>query len=413
KQAGNPVLSNGFERIILAAVADPSPLVVRVLERLAGKIPTLVLIHAPQPLADCFDQWGRPLISRWQERGIEIPDADANVILSSSPREQSHKVLELMAGEASRLGPADVAIGVPDTEVTAYLASDLKEQGLTPFDPAGKRMACHPLYQLLDGFRSLVNEGTYQALSAFLRSADLLEFLGGKHHLQPRRLLEELDRFQNSRLPQVLGDIAGPLAAPPASVGRNGGFPSLTEAVDVIMKQVMRFESTDLDSTLRSLLQTVYEWRTVNPAKGEDAEFIAVAQSIDTALHQLASGSLAPIDMSRNNALELLLWDLSSQQYYPEPASVVIDLEGWLELPWNDAPFLIVTGMNEGSVPSSQISDVFLPDTLRRQLKLRSNTDWFARDAYLMSALVESRRGQGRVCFIAGKTSSTGDVLKP
>jgi ATP-dependent helicase/nuclease subunit B len=46
-------------------------------------------------------------------------------------------------------------------------------------------------------------------------------------------------------------------------------------------------------------------------------------------------------------------------------------------------------------------------------LNLRHDEDRLARDAYLMSSLIESRRGQGRVCFVAGKTSAKGDVLKP
>jgi ATP-dependent helicase/nuclease subunit B len=117
--------------------------------------------------------------------------------------------------------------------------------------------------------------------------------------------------------------------------------------------------------------------------------------------------------MDKESALELLLWSLGRESYYPEPEEAMIDLEGWLELPWNDAPLLIVTGMNDGKVPDSHPADAFLPDTLRRQLNLRHDEDRLARDAYLMTSLIESRRGQGRVCFVVGKTGASGDVLKP
>ena len=140
---------------------------------------------------------------------------------------------------------------------------------------------------------------------------------------------------------------------------------------------------------------------------------MAVAEAIDTALRRLSQGPLTALGLDKESALELLLWSLGRESYYPEPEEAIIDLEGWLELPWNDAPFLIVTGMNDGKVPDSRPADVFLPDTLRRQLNLRHDEDRLARDAYLMTSLIESRRGQGRVCFIVGKTGATGDVLKP
>ena len=149
----------GAERIVLAAVPDPTPLMVRKLEHLATRIPIVVLVHAPEALADCFDGWGRPLPEKWRERRIDVPDPDANIVLSGSPWSQSQKVLELMAQEAGRFGPADVALGVPDEEIIPFLEADLAGAGLVPFNPAGKPAAQHPLAQLLQAFRDLRSRG--------------------------------------------------------------------------------------------------------------------------------------------------------------------------------------------------------------------------------------------------------------
>jgi ATP-dependent helicase/nuclease subunit B len=408
----NPEVSKGIDRIVVAAVPDPTPLMVRALEHLADKIPIVVLVHAPETLADQFDDRGRPQTAKWQERHIDIPDADTSVILAGSPWAQSMKALEMMAAEAGRFGPADIAIGVPDSQVTPFLSADLAERGLVPFDPAGKSAAQHPLYQLLEAFQGLVNEATYQAFSAMVRNADVLDFLEREQKLPPRRVLEELDHFQNQRLPQTLEDIEQGLFLK-TKEEEHQGFPNLAKAAGFILEQVRTFEAKDVDGALRAFLQRIYEVRTLNPRHPDDADFITVAELIDKSLRQLASDSVAALGLEKRQALELLLSALRSQPYYPEPENAVIDLEGWLELPWNDAPFLIVTGMNDGEVPTSRLGDVFLPDSLRRQLGLRHDSDWLARDAYVMSALIESRREQGRVCFIAGKTGSTGDVLKP
>ncbi|MFZ4482328.1 MAG: PD-(D/E)XK nuclease family protein [Rhodoferax sp.] len=94
-----------------------------------------------------------------------------------------------------------------------------------------------------------------------------------------------------------------------------------------------------------------------------------------------------------------------------EPAD--LDLEGWLELSWNPAPFLIVTGLNEGYVPDSRMGDIFLPDSLRAHLGMRHDGCRLARDLFLLESLIESRRRAGTIRLFCGKTSAAGDPLKP
>ncbi len=409
----SPEPPRGVERIVVAAVPDPTPLMVQKLERLSPLLPIVVLVHAPETLADYFDAWGRPVPAKWQERHIDIPSPDTNIVLSGSPRSQSRKVLELIAREAGHFGPADVAIGSPDSEVIPFLETDLAGAGLVPFNPAGRLTDQHPLSQLLRAFRDLNNEGDYPSVSAFIRNSDFLDYLQKKNHILPNRVLEELDSYQNKHLPQSLDDMVRAFAPSTTKSARHKEFPNLASAIAFIEEQLRGFDARDVDSSLRSFLQAIYEFRTINTSEPRDSEFAAVAGMIDTALHRMADSPLAELRLDKESILEMLLWHLSQQLYYPEPEDAIIDLEGWLELSWNDAPFLIVTGMNDGSVPSSRPADIFLPDTLRRQLNLRHDDDRLARDAYLMTALIESRREQGRVCFIAGKTSGSGDVLKP
>ena len=413
RHAGSSEPPAGAERIVLAGVPDPTPLMVRKLERLATRIPIVVLVHAPEALADCFDGWGRPLLEKWRERRIEVPDPDATIILSGSPSSQSQKVLELMAREAERFGPADVALGVPDEEIVPFLEADLAGAGLITFNPAGKPAAQHPLPQLLHAFRDLRAEGDYPSVSTFLRNSDFLDYLQKKHRISSSRVLEELDQCQNDHLPQSLDDLTQALRRPAPAGSRHAEFPNLAKAIGVVTEQLHTFESADVDASLRSFFQEVYEFRTLNARKPEDSEFVTVAEAIDTALRRLSQGALAALGLDKESALELVLWSLGRETYYPEPEEAIIDLEGWLELPWNDAPFLIVTGVNDGKVPDSHPADAFLPDTLRRQLNLRHDEDRLARDAYLMTSLIESRRSQGRVCFVVGKTGASGDVLKP
>ncbi|MBE0431230.1 MAG: PD-(D/E)XK nuclease family protein [Dehalococcoidia bacterium] len=413
RRAERPEPAEGVERIVVAAVPDPTPLTLRALERLASRVDIDVLVHAPESMADHFDEWGRPITEKWNDSEIAIPEADRNVILTASLMSQSRKVVDIMAEESHRFGPADIALGVPNSDIKPFLTADLAEEDLVAFDPAGRSMTGHPLYRLLESFHALVTERTYAGFSAFLRHIDVLTFLNQRHTLATRWLLQELDEFQNERLPLGMEDITRHLALGPRSHERRSGFRNLRRAVAFVQEQLDSFQQQDMDTAVRSLLQTLYEVKTVKPGNPEHDEFIAASELIDDTLRELTSDVIDRLGIHKADALALLLQRLSKQPYYVERKGAVIDLEGWLELPWNGASLMIVTGMNDGFVPDSHLSAVFLPDTLRKQLGLRCDADRLARDAYLMRTLVESHRDEGRVCFLVSKTGATRDPLKP
>jgi ATP-dependent helicase/nuclease subunit B len=414
RRAEKPELPEGVERIVVAAVPDPTPLTLQALQHLASQVAIDILVHAPQSMADYFDDWGRPITDKWNESEIAIPDADRNVLLTGSLMSQSRKVVEVMAEESHRCGPADIAIGVPNSEITPFLMADLADKNLVAFDPAGRSMTEHPLYRLLEAFHALATEGTYTSLSTFLRHVDVLTFLRQRHNLSTRSLLQELDEFQNQHLPLGIEDIISRLA--PRGPGRQKDrleFRNLRKAVAFVQEQLDLFQHQDMDSAVRLLLQTLYEVRMVTPNNPEDEQFIAASGLIDDTLREVAGDVTSRLGIEKENALEMLLQRLSTQRYFVERKGAVIDLEGWLELPWNGARLMIVTGMNDGFIPDGHLSDVFLPDTLRKQLNLRCDADRLARDAYLMCGLIESHSDDGRVCFLVSKTGATRDPLKP
>lgn len=86
---------------------------------------------------------------------------------------------------------------------------------------------------------------------------------------------------------------------------------------------------------------------------------------------------------------------------------------GWLELPWQPAPHLVVAGVNEGMAPDSITGDPWLPDSIRGRLDLKSNAVRLARDSFLLTAMIECRRTAGRRAAAGVRESSKGDPLKP
>ena len=114
--------------------------------------------------------------------------------------------------------------------------------------------------------------------------------------------------------------------------------------------------------------------------------------------------------ISGADAIRLVLDELSADNIAPLADDQAIELLGWLELPLDDAPAAILTGLNEGTIPEATNSDLFLPDTLRRRLGLLDNSRRYARDAYALSSLLLSRKS---LTLIVGRRNADKDPLIP
>lgn len=406
-RADHPELPEGITRIVMAAVPDPSLLTIRALKQLAATIDIDILVHAPESMANSFDEWGRPMPEKWPDMKIDI--SDANIVLAGSPREQSRHVIEEIAKDSRTLGPADIAICVPDGNrtIVPYLKADLAEHGLPAFDPADKALKDHPACRLIESFCDFAISRTYKAFGTFLRHPDILCYLESAMDLSNSALLTEFDEYQNEHLPSSFDEIML------NSNIRNNRFPNLIKAADFIIEQLSLFDKNTIVDSIRSFCQTIYSVRTINTNEPDDNEFQSAVERINTVLEEFAAIPDCREKLDRKSMLILFKRRLYEQKYHRNRDDTAIDLEGWLELPWNSAKLFIITGMNEGIVPASRTGDVFLPDSMRSKLGLRDNAGRFARDIFLTRGFLESHKKNGRVCFIVGKTSGTGDPLKP
>ena len=138
---------------------------------------------------------------------------------------------------------------------------------------------------------------------------------------------------------------------------------------------------------------------------------LAACEAIHGVLGKYAAipAGLAP-SLHSTDTVRLLLSEVAGKSIAAPPDRGAIELLGWLELPLDDAPALIVTGFNEGRVPSSLNADLFLPNRLRRALGIEDNDRRYARDAYALSLLAASRE---QLRLIAGKRSTDGDPMLP
>jgi len=419
EQAEAPALPEGITRIIVASVPDPSLLMIRALEALEKSYAIDILVAAPATQSERFDTWGRPKPELWQSQPIDIPDAETAIVLVGTPKSQADRAIRTIAEASPQFGPGDIAIGVPDRTVIPFIETALTEQGLPVFDPSEKNISEHPIFGALDGFISLYTTRTYSALRNLIRHPDVLSYLKAEG-FQTHTLLTALDEFQGEHLPLRLDDVLKHLNAPtptphtPQSTPHTPTPPSdLSKAIAAICNLVARFDTLKPAKATQTLLQALYKKRMISSKNPDDQAFSAAADTISEIIRELAESESALASTDTPTTLRLLRQRLAEQTYHADREDSLIDLEGWLELPWNNAPFLIATGMNEGRVPDGRLSDMLLPDSLRQKLGLRNDAGRLARDAYLMTLMIETRRESGKTVFIVGKTSAAGDPLKP
>jgi ATP-dependent helicase/nuclease subunit B len=399
--AAEPAAMAGVDRMVLVGTPDPWPPVLTALAAHEGRIPVDVVVFAPEAEAAAFDEWGRPLAAAWQDRPPVLPEFERRVRLCADPPAQAEEIAAL----ARAYGDPDgrLGVGTADGEVLAALESALRRAGLAVFNPEGRPRRREELGPLLASLAALAREPDYATVEALARCPAVLDFLGARDPggFSAARWLAGLDELRRRRLPADLG------AARAGAAGMEG-YPELGPSLEALdgLREVLG--TGDFTERASAALRRIFAARTLDPASEADARLAESAAAWAEVVRACASAPLAPAD-----AWELALRHWGEGAAASEKPAGAVELQGWLELLWEDAPHLVVAGMNDGCVPEAVAGDPFLPESLRERLGLRTNAARFARDAYLLQALAACRVKAGRLDLLLGKFSAAGDPRRP
>jgi len=400
-------LPDGVCRVVLAATPDPVPLALFALERHAGSLPVDVWVHAPESLADAFDIWGRPDPDFWRRREIPFPDGEETVEVVAKPASQAVAVVSFLQEH----GDHPVAVGVAGPELVPFLSEALEDAGVPTFDPEGTPFRKHPLYHLLATFARLLKEPRFRTFGELLRCPDFLAALRDRgKNFRSVHMLEAFDALDARHLPATLEDAKSALER--SDQERHPPLPEQGFAIGEVEKLLGLFADNDFAEAVGSLCGYIYGHRAFGSHTLEGRTFTEVASAITGLAGEL--GGVADKASRAADRLEILVDMLGNGRIYGEREGAELDLQGWLELPWEDALDLVVAGFNDGAVPEAVVGDPFLPESAREKLGLRTNDQRFARDAYLLSAMLAWRAEVGgSVRLVCGKTAANGAPLKP
>ena len=397
--------------IVLIGTADLNLATRQMLDQVSDRV--TALIHAPQRMSRRFDGYGCISPDAWN--GVPVEIASEQFVVVDGPADQATAVLDTLADYEGRYRIDEVTVGVADERLVPEIARRLQDEGVSSRWVVGQKLAESRPARLLGAVAEYLETERFESFAAIVRQTDLDAWLlrqppesNDSDETQPFRpaWLRQLDTYFNRFLPSAPGDWMPPEDRTEQIRHIHGCLTALLQPFAAEPQPLGEWVTP-----LTELLLNVYGDVEFDIEVEHDSYTVSACRQIYELLlsHADIPDVLMPI-VTASQAIRLLLNELGSNAVPPLPDDDALELLGWLELPLDDSPALVVTTVNEGFIPSSLNSDAFLPNTLRRHLGLLDNHRRYARDAYALSVLSAARR---ELRLIVARRDQRGDPLRP
>jgi ATP-dependent helicase/nuclease subunit B len=373
-------------------LADPEPLQRRLLRALAASGADLtVFVHAAGPeLPAPLDEEGFPDHAAWQRAAVEVPDG--MIMLAGSPADQAAAVAEAIGGMPAPRRTTEIAIAVPDADAAREVSVRLPAWGIPVTAPPGRTAADAPVGLLVEALAAWIGERSCDALCALARHPDVERWLAS------RGCIDAVVRTAEF--------AAGGARAVPASLGHPacGRVRPVAEALDSLCAPMLRAAAPRaFGGALRDALGSLV--RPMDQGARDAAD--AVRSAIDE-LESAPPALLAGLDAAA--LLRLVHERIAAETLPSEGPDDGVELMGWLEAGIDDAPHVVVAGMNDGTVPEGMVIDPWLPDSARERLGMPCARRRQARDAWILHGMVLRKPFLRLVC---GRVTAEGEPLQP
>lgn len=405
--------------IILLATSDLNGMTRAMLDPCDDQV--TALIHAPPSHADGFDPWGCLINDYWEQQPLNLP---LDVIhIADRPGDQAGYTARVIEEQASQRFSADqITIGLGDESLGPTIARTLRLAGAPARLAMGKPAAQSRPALLLAAVARYAEQQRLDQFATLLRHPDIESYLARSEskadHDQATQPLPDtamwltlLDRYATDYLHARPTE---PWLGDPQSQAQ---LKTIHSRVTALLPN--RFDESrplsQWSQPIADLLTSIYSHETLSRKHDDDTDLIRALEMIGQTLRQQAQldthDTLQP-QLTFAQAITFTLTRLVGQNIPPLGGQPAIELLGWLELQLDDAPMLIITGLNEGSVPRSNSADAFLPDQTRKALGLEDNQRRYARDLMMLHAITASRP-VGQVTLITGRRDTNDNPLAP
>jgi RecB family exonuclease len=411
------------KRIVLLATVDIDPLQRQMLAATATTIDALVAAPPGMTAEDfsvCFDAFGCIVPDAWATRTIPLPLDSIRLVDDTDA--QADAIVDWLRSLDGRLAADEITIAVPDDKVAPAIEQKLAAAGATGRYGTGRTVRRSTPWQMLSAVFDWLARGDFAALAALVRSPAVVELIRRQTGIAlPAALADEVaarhlplaidrehlakaaerpeHREANARFLEMLDGIDRWLAAvreasaaidrPPA---RKATSKATSKAKAKPAPQGCGLAATWTEA-VRQAVAVALEGVAIDRDSPDDRVVARSLRSLGEWLSALATipDPLAAAAGSEGLA-RLLLANWSAELVPPLPVADAIDIVGWLEVPLDDAAALAITSAVEGCLPSGQVRDPLLPETLRKPLALEDASRIAARDAWILSLAACCRR---------------------
>jgi ATP-dependent helicase/nuclease subunit B len=390
-RARRPELPAGVREVIVAGVADPTWLAIEAWRRLAdGGLPFTVLVAAPEELRSAFDEWGRPHADFWTDRQRHSSPLPTRMLVAADALGLAEVTVQACAEKSN----SDMAIGACDAAFSPSISRRFVEAGWTTFDPQGIPVAPDGWPELLEALAETLEAPEDPTALARLARHPVIwgEWLPAQGARAAFAALERWEKQHGGADPaRVIAQLLHPKNREDLrAAGR------LLQQVRGFLEELLAGKTNALEQRLRAWLEA-------------DSPALAEVLSSETRGWR----SLQKESFSLPLKLSWLAGSLSAQTLSPDPSSSHLALQGWLELLYDPAPHLVLAGLHEGSVPETPAPNPLITEAVREKLGLRDRKSRLAREVFLYTTMVESRRTAGSVTVVTAQTSPQGEPCRP
>lgn len=386
------------------------------------------LIFAPPTRAAAFDAVGSLHSEEWLQARLQLPPEVVRIV--DRPADQAEAVLSALRETAGQFSPDQITIGMPDDQLVPPVELALQNSGLAFRRLEGAPFKTSPAVRLAECLASFLERPDFSVLAQLVRHPDLFAWLS--QTLGRSDWLPQVDAFQAEFLASSF-PLREPLGIPSENPDL-AAIPELQTALRQLLEPCQSGESlplADAAQRWRWLLETIYgnlvdaADPTIRPAEPDAASaefessegnssasllvqaFVTLERSVPGE-RQLASTTAQEAfgSVSFAEALTLALAIAPLVQPGDPPNPQAIELVGWLDLPLDDAPVLIVTALNEEAISSQDPILPLLPPTLVESLGIGHPQQRHARNLHALNLMVRPRK---QVRLICGRRDAEGN----
>ena len=418
------------KHIVLIGTADLNRSTSEMVRQIRTSEPNRVsiMIAADATMNDHFDEFGCLVTEKWLGARIEV--SDEQILVVDQPADQSDAAAYFLSNLPDGFFTDEMTIGVPDPEIVAQLERSLNAIGVPHRHLAGKPLSETSPVQLLLAIRNYLDDQNFRSFAALVRHPEMFDWISeqiGRHDW-----LRALDDFQNDKLPfQISLHAPFPFGKPKeikqdfdsddqGSQKRAESAASEADTLNRIHRLIAEL-LTPLTGPTRPLAEWTLPWgetllaiygsRTLDSQNYEERQIIKALDAVYTALgNQRQVPSDFDTDTTARQAMDWAIQAAAEIHVVPPAIPSAVELAGWLDLTLDDAPVMVITGMNDEHVPASEVGHQFLPNELCKQLGITDNDRRYARDAYALTVIAAVRE---QLCLVVGRRNGKGDPKKP